>query len=109
MEFPLIKLKTSNHGTAAANTAVAITVTALPDQQHVLAGVVWSYSAAPTGGKLTVADGASTVLEVDIIAGGPGSLVLPPLGGSTNTNLVVTLAAGGAGIIGKLTVFPASV
>lgn len=109
MDFPLIKLKSSNYATAAANTAVVVTVAALPSQQHVLAGVAWSYSATPTGGKLTIADGSTTVLEVDITAGGPGSLYLPPLGGTTNTALVVTLAAGSGAVVGKLTVFPASV
>lgn len=64
--------------------------------------LLWSYSAAPTGGRLTITDAGVTVLDIDIIAGGPGPLMADYTGGD-NAVLVVTLAA--ATITGKLTVW----
>lgn len=87
---------------AAANALASVTFAAVPGERHHAFHVHWSYSAAPTGGKLTVKDGATVIDEVDIIAGGPGSLSLPPAVGTANTAMTVELAAGGASITGKL-------
>ena len=84
---------------AAANAAAVITVT---DPRSV-DWIVWSYDDAPTDGKLTMAFGETTIFEVDITAGGPGELLLDPIVGMTDTGtLTITLAAGGAGVTGKL-------
>lgn len=98
------KATTSDTATAAANTAVVITYTAVTGFQHCLGGVAWSYDAAPTGGNLKIEDGAgSTVFELDIAEAGPGAVVFdPPLMGSEGTACVVTLAAAGASVVGKL-------
>lgn len=95
---------TGQHSTAAANTAVVQTIAAVAAKSHRLVALSLSYSAAPTGGKITVADGASTILELDVTAGGPLSVPLPAGGlkGSVNTAMTVTLAAAGAGVIGKV-------
>lgn len=89
---------------AAPNTAVTATYAAVPGQRHRLTLCSWSYSAAPTAGRLTVVDGATTVVDVDIAATGQGALPLPPGGivGTTNQAMVVTLAAAGAAVVGKL-------
>lgn len=99
-----VKATTADTATAAANTAVAITYTANANVRHAVKQIVVSYSAAPTGGNLTIADGAgTTVFDVAITAAGPTTITLdPPLSGSYNTALVITLAAGGAAIVGKL-------
>lgn len=92
------------HVTAAANTAVVATFAAVAAQTHRLTVLVVSYSAAPTGGRITVADGGTTVLDVDLTAAGPLVVPLPAGGieGSVNTAMTVTLAAGGAAVVGKV-------
>lgn len=106
MSLVMNRTLTRDKSLPAANTAAALTFAAVAGQKHHLVYVAWSYSAAPTGGKLTVEDGVgTTVFEVDVTAGGPGSLALPPIIGSVNTALVVTLAAGGASVTGKLNCF----
>lgn len=86
----------------AANTACVITIAADPVRKHVCHLVQWSYSTAPTGGRLTIEDGAGTVVfDVDITAAGPGGLTLF-ISGSANKAMVITLAAGGAAVQGKL-------
>lgn len=90
--------------TAAANTAVVATFGAVAGVRHTLVGCTVSYSAAPTGGRLLVQDGAATVLDVDIIAGGPTPIPLPANGitGTPGNAMTVTLAAGGGTAVGKL-------
>ena len=85
----------------ASNTAATKTIAAVATARHVLTKLVWSYSGAPTGGRLTVVDGATTVFDIDISAAGPGSIgLMAPM--SLNSAMAVTLAAGGVGITGKL-------
>lgn len=92
------------NATAAANTAVVATFAAVAGMRHTLTGCTVSYSAAPTGGRLTVADGGATVYDVDIIAGGPTAVPLPANGiaGAPGNAMTVTLAAAGAAVVGKL-------
>jgi hypothetical protein len=86
----------------AADTAAIVTKAAGgAGISNVLAMVAWSYDGDPTAGSLIIADGASTVFKVDITTRGPGFFqFIPPLKGTANTALVATLAAGGAGISG---------
>lgn len=88
----------------AANTAAVLTFTAAGENMaNVLSGLAYSYSAAPTGGRLTIADGSETVLDLDITAAGENTIEFkPPRKGRANRAMTVTLAAGGAGITGKL-------
>ena len=92
----------------ASNTAAVVTKAA-PGAGlfNVIGGVYWSYDGAPTGGSLKIEDVSGTiVLEVDITADGPGFLPFsPPIrNAAANTALIVTLAAGGSGVTGKLAV-----
>jgi hypothetical protein len=85
----------------AANTAATQTIAAVVGKRHVLFKIAYSYSAAPTGGRLSVTDGGTTVFDVDITLAGPGAFTLmEPMG--INSEMIVTLAAGGVGITGKL-------
>lgn len=86
----------------AAATAAVVTLAAIEFKRRVVARIVWSYSAAPTGGKLTIT-GEGTTFEFDITAAGPGSLPLCYVG-AENTAVVVTLASGGGTVVGKLNV-----
>lgn len=85
----------------ASNTAAVVTLTAQAERRHVIQGVAWSYSAIPTGGRLSFSDGGTTDWDVDITAAGPGGFSLPFIGG-VNAEVVVTLAAGGGSVTGKL-------
>lgn len=87
----------------ASNTAAAITLVKSANTRYVLHKVIFSYSAAPTGGRLTITGGQET-LDIDIIVGGPGGVDLPPYSCLLNTDCVITLAAGGSGIGGKLNI-----
>ena len=94
-----------NHSPAAA-TAAVITIAAVAAKQHNIDCVVWSYSAAPTGGNLKVEDGAGvTVFSMDITSAGAGFIPFNPLmRGSVNTAMIVTLASGGGSVVGKVNV-----
>lgn len=92
---------TNNHVVSLPNTNVAITYT---PGRITLGTIVWSYSAAPTGGRITVAGGGWN-LDVDIIAAGPDFIPFNFGEYATDDNdVVITLYAGGAGIVGKLNV-----
>jgi len=100
-----IKGTTSDHNAPAANTAAVITYAADANRRHVIGQIVWSYDGAPTGGSVKVEDGSgTTIFEIAVTAAGPDQIIFSPrLSGSYNTAMVVTLAAGGAGVTGKLT------
>lgn len=100
--LPLANAKFVSDIAAGAATAAVVTILAEATGRHVLCRIVWSYSAAPTGGKLTIT-GEGTTLEFDITASGPGSLPLTYVG-VKNTNVVVTLASGGGAVVGKVNV-----
>ena len=95
----------ANKHEPASNTAAVITYAAGgAGVSHVISGVAWSYNDDPTGGNLKIEDGSgTTVFSVDITAAGPGFFVFPePLRGTANTALIITLAAGGASVTGKV-------
>ena len=89
---------------AADNVLASVTYAAVVGEKHHVFYVAWSYDADPTGGKLTVKDDTTAVFEVDIILGGPDHISLPPVIGSAGNQVVIELAAAGAGIAGKLNV-----
>ena len=77
------------------------------DNFWVLDYVAWSYSGNPTGGKCTVQIGGTTVFEVDVTSAGHGFINFEQHGlynaaQTKNEALVVTLAAGGGSVVGKL-------
>lgn len=94
----------ADRATGAAGGAAVVTYAADVDKRHVLAGVSFSYSAAPTGGGLRIEDGSgTTVFEADITAAGINQLIFdPPLQTSRNKAMVVTLLAPGGAVVGKV-------
>ncbi len=90
----------------AANTLAQVQFGAVTGKRHHLTQVAWSYSAAPTGGRLTVEDGAAVVFDLDITAAGPGHIAFPnPLRGEVGQALTVKLAAAGASVVGKVNAY----
>lgn len=91
----------------ATNAAAVLTFPAPGDNYAwVLPAVVWSYSAAPTGGALTVTDGTSTYFQITITAAGPGFIAPLNFQMQENASMVLTLADGGAAVVGKLNAYP---
>ena len=92
----------------AVNTAAVVTYAADATKKHVITGVAWSYAGGtPVGGNLKIEDVVGTVIfTVDIDKSGPGGFEFPrpKIGAAANTAMVVTLAAGGAGVTGKVSV-----
>lgn len=101
-----MRASTADVHAPASNTAAVITYAANEKNAHVIDGIVWSYSGDPTGGNLKVENGSGTVVfNMDITAGGAGFIPFArPKKGSLNTAMIITLAAGGAGISGKVSV-----
>lgn len=97
-----VNLKKLDHQ-PVANTAAVATLTAVAGKQHAIHGIQWSYSTSPTGGKLTITEGGVTVWEVDVVSGGPGGFNFT-VAAATNTEVVVTLAAGSGACLGKVNV-----
>jgi hypothetical protein len=95
------KLDASDNADAAASKAADV------DNFWVVDWIAFSYDGTPTGGKLTVAFGSTTLLELDIAAAGPHFLDFShrPLYNpamTKNEALTITLAAGGASVAGKV-------
>ena len=93
--------------TAAAGVATVLTVAPALNQRVVLKDLLFSYSAPPTGGNLSITrTGAPAVvyLDLDITQGGPGPLMFQtePMVFAPNESITITLAGGGAAIVGKL-------
>lgn len=78
---------------SGTNALVSITI----GKAHLIR-LIFAYGSTPTGGRVTVRDGASTILTFPVTAGGPGPVRLAIRG----DNLVAELAAGGSGVTGDL-------
>lgn len=89
-----------------AATAAIITLAAAAGTRHVVDQVFGSYSAAPTGGLLTIAltvGGTAVSLIVHITAAGPFDFVFAqPLQGDDNTAITITLASGAGSVVGRI-------
>jgi hypothetical protein len=101
-----IDCSTADIHVPAVNTAAVVTYGATPGLRHCLTGVGYSYSnGIPTGGRLTITDAGNTVFDIDIVEEGAGAILFPkPKRCTSGSAAVVTLAAGGAGIQGKVNV-----
>lgn len=90
----------------APGAAAVLQLPADPSHRHVIDSLAWSYSGAPTGGGISVADNGSTVFTMDVMLAGYGQIIFKTgLAAATFGNaLTITLAAGGLSIVGKLNV-----
>lgn len=95
---------TPYHNTSAVNTATTLATIAAPGAGRSLQlnALTFSYSGPPTGGLITVSNGAGTIyFEQSIVTAGPGPSV-PGIKIPENTALSIVLAAGGAGVVGRV-------
>jgi hypothetical protein len=102
---PAVAGSTGDVHAPSSNAAAVVTYAAAgAGVAHAISGMAWSYDLDPTGGSLKIEDGAgSTVFHVAVTSKGPGFFVFPqPKKGSANTALIITLAAGGSGVTGKV-------
>lgn len=92
----------------AANTAAVVTYTAQAGLKHVITGISWSYVGGnPAAGNLKIEDVSGTIVwQIDIDKSGPGGYTFPKpkKSAAVNTAMIITLAAGGAGVTGKVCV-----
>jgi hypothetical protein len=87
---------------SGAGTAAVITLGAIPGRAHVIHQVHLSYSAAPTGGALTIGDGVDTLYSQDVIGSGPLEVTFdPPRRVTTGMQCIITVAAGGGAVVAK--------
>jgi hypothetical protein len=93
-------------GTSAGGAAVAVTVSAPgSSQRHYLEAVACSYSATPTGGGLTSTGLVGDELDVHVPGTGPVTVDCHGAPCEAGTALVVTLAAPGGAVVGKVVVW----
>jgi hypothetical protein len=97
---------TPQSGTAAANTQVQITIPGVAGQTIRITHLSWSYSAAPTGGAISIVVNAVTIFQLDDAAIADIAIPLPPGGLKCAAGFaaVVTLTPAGAAVVGKLNV-----
>lgn len=90
----------------ASNTDAVVTYTADAYSAHVIRSIAYEYDASPTGGLLTVEDGAGNVVFTkNIAAAGAGYVEFyDGLKGTVNEDMIITLAAGGSGVSGTISV-----
>ena len=94
---------TNETATSGAGADVSMTWDAETNVAHVLRDLVWSYSAAPTGGEVLVLDGTDTVVDFHVTAAGPGSVSFGSgKQGHAGRLMTVTLKGGGGAIVGKI-------
>lgn len=87
---------------SSSNVAGTITLVGVAEKRHFVPHLVWSYSGTPIAGRITSTGLDGDEMDIDVIIGGPGALKLAPACGLPNTDVSFTIAAGGAGIVGKL-------
>lgn len=91
------------YATESAGDAVTIAIDGTDYSGAKIGGVIWSYSAAPTGGALSIDVDGDIVMSIDITAAGPGAIYFPgEVKAKSGSTLTFTLA-GVASVIGKLT------
>lgn len=90
---------------SGTHTAATITYALASGVSHVISGIAWSYGSTPTGGNLSITDGSTVVWSMDITSAGAGFIPFqPPKMGTAGSQMLVTLADGGAACAGKVSV-----
>jgi hypothetical protein len=96
---------TDMYATATGGAATVTLAATTPPACHKVEGLVLSYSGTPSAGGVTVTDSVIGVcFSVDVTAAGPYILPLGWMGFSPGGSVVIALASGGSGIVGKLNV-----
>lgn len=97
---------TDVHAPNSATDAVVTYAASSTGFAHIIAGVAYSYNATPTGGNLKIEDGSgNTIFSIDIPAAGAGQFYFTPAKqGTINRAMIITLASGGNGVTGKVSI-----
>lgn len=101
MPYPRENLLIAAAAPVENKAAIATTTSPEANMRQRVVKVIFSYSATPTGGKLTITDGTLTI-EHDIAASGVVELE-PNVQFTAGVPVKATLAAGGAAVLGKIT------
>ena len=96
------------HVASAANAPAAVTFTAKPGVRFILANLNLCYDGVPpAAGGFTISgvdlDGVAGTVEHSLVANGLHASNGIDLIGLENTNMVITILAGGVGIAGRIT------
>lgn len=100
---PHVPVKVASHA-PSANTAAVVTLPAVAGSRTRIEQITWSYSNSPTNGGVTITGLEGDDYQFGITAGGPGFVPTAGVRSESNTAAVITLAAGGSGISGKINV-----
>lgn len=103
-------IETGHTATAAANTAVILTLTGAQGQQKAIKAIYAYFTGAAGTGDLTIESPSGTVMQRHPVVSNALKIEFPGDGirAKNNTNLVIRLAAGGAGAIGVINVLPST-
>lgn len=105
---PPAALTATSHTAASASAGLAATITlaATPGVVHTLSDVAWSFSEAPTAGRVRITSNGVTVFDADVTQAGPGQFVFPTRKGGTAVGhaVVVTADPGGGTALAKVNV-----
>lgn len=94
----------NSFATGTSGASATVTITAPGAGLYILVErIEASYSAAPTGGRITVNDGTNNIFDLDITAAGPSAFVPERLIGP-NLGVTVVLAGGGGSVVSKVNV-----
>lgn len=102
---PSLPLSANHNNAPSAHTAAVVTFDADTTRKNVITSLIFGYSGGTPVGSIKVEDGSGTTVFGPIPVAGQGTWQIkfdPPLAGSTNTALIVTLADGGSGVTGAV-------
>jgi hypothetical protein len=104
------ELETGFTATAAANTQVVLTLSGAQGQQKAIKAIYAYFTGSAGTGDLTIEAPSGTVMQRHPVVSNALKIEFPGDGirAKNNTNLVIKLAAGGAGAIGVINVIPAT-
>jgi hypothetical protein len=100
----LLAFQGNESAISGANAAAIVLMDADPSRCNVVGQIHFGYSAAPTGGLLTIEDGLGNVVYTMPVIGAAMQVVTftPTRSGSRGNPLRVTLAAGSGSVVGYL-------
>jgi hypothetical protein len=103
MRGPVSFPQEQEYDAPAANTAASVSIAADSKEHWVIESVDFSYDATPSGGSITITSGGTTIYKMAITSAGAYRREFENgLKATKGEAVVVTLAAGGAGVSGTL-------
>jgi len=106
-KFETLPVASGDYATGTNAAAVITLPAAGPGRNHVITGLSFGYNATPASGAvIKIEDGSGNVVYKAPItdAGFESVNFYPPKVCSPNTNVTITLSAGGAGVVGDVNI-----